>query len=128
MKNNFQNPEFRQLLENHFTLLKPSRNRKDTFTAELRLRGYSDIAYHIADLLKVCIMAMDADNSHAASSAIPEPNVNILGVLEMTLALLPYNEFELLDILHRGLLEAEEDAVPMGEPLYNYSVVRVLGS
>ncbi len=127
MKNNFQDPAFRELLEHHFTLLKPYRNRSDVFTAEVRVRGYSDIAYCIADLLKVSILAMDSNNGASVSTAISEPNINILGVLELALALLPYEEFELLDVLHRGLLDATEAAVPVDEPLYNYSVVRVLG-
>jgi hypothetical protein len=116
MQRNIQNAAFRQLLENHLSMLTPYRKKTDTFTAKIKTNGYSEIAYSIASLLKLSVIALEPENSSEASA------YDIMSALEMALSLLPYEEFELLDILFAELLEAPVfEEMPLEATLYNYS-------
>jgi hypothetical protein len=55
--------------------------------------------YTIADLTKVCMLALEtADSGNFAE--IRDPNSNIAGVLGLILNMIPYEEAELLDKLN----------------------------
>ena len=70
------------------------------FNLEVRVEGYNATMHYIAHLVKVSIMALEAEDSFSSSS-IPEPGVNIAGVLELILNMIPYEETELLDELYK---------------------------
>jgi hypothetical protein len=60
----------------------------------------------IGDLVKVSILAM-GDGEPYSSAHIPQPLVNISGVLGIILDLIPYEEADLLDQLRAAVLEPD---------------------
>jgi hypothetical protein len=94
--------ELRQMAEKHFVLLESQNLEKKRDTIQLNVSGYSDVMFLIADLVKVCILALEGDTSF---KQIPEPRTNISGVLFILLDLLPYEEAELLDYIRSMVLQ-----------------------
>lgn len=94
----------REMAANHFRLLESKHIAKKRDTLELHLSGYSDVMYLVADIVKVCILALD---SEPISGRIPEPTINISGVLGIVLDLLPYEEADLLDKIRTAVLQPE---------------------
>ena len=97
-------PELRQIAEKHFVLLESQNIKKKRDTIQLNLSGYSDVMFLIADIVKVCILALEGDTS---CNRIPEPSTNISGVLSVILDLLPYEEADLLDKIRKAVLQPE---------------------
>lgn len=89
------------MARNHFRLLKPYENRKGLYKIEIATKGYLDTTFMISNLLKVCILAMYAEEN--LDRSIPQPTHNVQEVLKHILELIPVDEMELLDEL-RGLM------------------------
>lgn len=108
MKNQIKQlpPELRQMAEKHFVLLESQNVKKKRDTIQLNLSGYSDVMFLIADIVKVCILALEGDTS---CNRIPEPTTNISGVLGIILDLVPYEEADLLDHLREAVLQPTEE-------------------
>ena len=96
----------RELAVKHFTLLESQNPKKGLDTLQLNLSGYSDVMFLMADIVKVCMLALEGETS---SSRIPEPATNISGVLGIILDLIPYEEAELLDTIRQQLLKPSEE-------------------
>ena len=99
-------PELRQMAEKHFVLLESQNIKKKRDTIQLNLSGYSDVMFLVADIVKVCILALEGDTS---CNRIPEPTTNISGVLGIILDLVPYEEADLLDHLREAVLQPTEE-------------------
>jgi len=99
-------PELRQIAEKHFVLLESQNIKKKRDTIQLNLSGYSDVMFLIADIVKVCILALEGDTS---CNRIPEPTTNISGVLGIILDLVPYEEADFLDHLREAVLQPTEE-------------------
>ena len=97
-------PALRELAAQHFVLLESANTAKKRDVLQLNLSGYSDVCFMIADIVKVCVLALEADGS---SSRIPEPAINISGVLGIILDLLPYEEAGFLDKIREAVLQPE---------------------
>lgn len=97
-------PTLRQIAEKHFVLLESKNSKKKLDTIQLNLSGYSDVMYLIADIVKVCMLALEGETS---CTRIPEPMVNISGVLGIVLDLIPYEEADLLDKIREAVLQPE---------------------
>lgn len=108
MKNQIKHlpPELRLMAEKHFVLLESQNIKKKRDTIQLNLSGYSDVMFLIADIVKVCILALEGDTS---CNRIPEPTTNISGVLGIILDLVPYEEADLLDHLREAVLQPTEE-------------------
>ena len=98
-------PSLRQLAEKHFVLLESQNPKKKRDTIQLNLSGYSDVMYLIADIVKVCMLALEYESG---LERIPEPATNICGVLGIILDLIPYEEADLLDYLREAVLQPVE--------------------
>ena len=96
----------RQLAEKHFVLLESQNIKKKRDTIQLNLSGYSDVMFLIADIVKVCILALEGDTS---CNRIPEPTTNISGVLGIILDLVPYEEADLLDHIREAVLQPTDE-------------------
>ena len=96
----------RELAAKHFALLESQNPKKGLDTLQLNLSGYSDVMFLMADIVKVCMLALEGETS---SSRIPEPATNISGVLGIILDLIPYEEAELLDTIRQQLLKPSEE-------------------
>ncbi|WNM18882.1 hypothetical protein [Flavobacterium capsici] len=106
MNNIILPPNLREQLQNRFILLNSVNAAKKRDTIELNLSGYSDVMYLIADIVKVSILALDGDHSY---ERIPEPVINICGVLGIILDLIPYEEADILDALRQAVLIPSEE-------------------
>ncbi len=95
------------LSERDFPSLKPHRVRTGLYTMELLTEGYLDTAYMIANLVKVCLLAMESD--YCATRYIPDPEFNIKEVLGFILDMIPYNEMEMLDTIRDEALKTAID-------------------
>ena len=97
-------PQLRELAETYFVTLQPSPHAKDRDTLQLNLSGYSDVMYLIGDIVKTCLLALEGETSFRT---IPEPMMNISGVLGIVLDLIPYEEADLLDKIRQAVLHPE---------------------
>lgn len=96
----------RQMAEKHFVLLESQNVKKKRDTIQLNLSGYSDVMFLIADIVKVCILALEGETS---CKRIPEPTTNISGVLGIILDLIPYEEADLLDHIREAVLQPADE-------------------
>ncbi|TRW25979.1 hypothetical protein FMM05_07085 [Flavobacterium zepuense] len=91
-----------------FNKLKPHRYGNGCYSAELQFGGYNHLVLSIMDIIKVCIVALDAQEDlapqfHSAS--------NISSVLDIALQLIPMEESQVLDNcyqLHLRLKQQKE--------------------
>ncbi|MFC5194763.1 HEPN domain-containing protein [Bizionia hallyeonensis] len=95
------------LSERDFPSLKPHRVRTGLYTMELLTEGYLDTAYMIANLVKVCLLAMESD--YRGTRYIPDPEFNIKEVLGFILDMIPYTEMEMLDTIRDEALKTAID-------------------
>lgn len=99
-------PALRELAAQHFVLLESANIAKKRDVLRLHLSGYRDVMSLIGDLVKVSILAM-GDGEPYSSAHIPQPLVNISGVLGIILDLIPYEETDLLDKIREAVLQPE---------------------
>lgn len=86
----------RTFVEKHLVLFSNTDDSKSKLP--LGVSCYADAAHLVADMLKTCILALGEGRNHGMPG-IPQPEVNVSGVLSLVLELLPIEEFNLLDIL-----------------------------
>lgn len=108
-KQDFQ-PDFVDLMNriDFFSKLKADQEKQGSFILELKVSGYNELSIIIADLLKVSILALESDPPYV-SELIKNPEINVLGLLELVLQLMPRREFELFDELHQFYLSQNTD-------------------
>lgn len=99
-------PGLEALAKRNLVLLSSKNRAKKRDSVQLNLSGYSDVMFLIADLVKVCILALEA-GPYEGKSHIPEPAVNISAVLGIILDLVPYEEADLLDQIRELVLESQ---------------------
>lgn len=89
---------------NYFTKLKQGHIEDSSFTIPLKVSSYNELNLIVSDLLKASIVLM---NKEARSLAVfhKDTDINVLTLLEIALQLLPEEEMELLDDLHKVYLE-----------------------
>lgn len=93
--------------EHYFVMLKPaSKTTKDIYNLNINVGGYSDLFTMIMDLLKAGMLALEgieiSENNHKQTERYV---YSLLKVIEM---LIPLEEGDLLDILHRKYLKQNE--------------------
>jgi hypothetical protein len=93
----------------YFTKLKPDPKNGELFIMELKVSGYNEVKSMLADILKVSILALENDPPYV-SRTIQNPEINVMGLLEIAVQLLPHGEMELLDEVHQFYLNQENEA------------------
>jgi hypothetical protein len=90
---------------NKFNKLKPENTNENSFSVPLKVSGYNELNLMVSDLLKASIVLM---NKKARSLAVFESDkdINVVTLLEIALQLLPDQEMELLDDLHKICLKS----------------------
>lgn len=83
----------------YYTHLKPCEHRQHSYTAQLKFCGYSDMMLTVMDILKVSVLALEADEPHNATH-ITDSSANVRNLLEIALQLIPIEEIQLLDEVH----------------------------
>jgi HEPN domain-containing protein len=91
-----------------FSTLKPYPFKKGLYTIGMVSEGYLETSFMISNLLKVCIIAMEAEC--CSTRSIPEPEHNIKEVLGYILDIIPHNEMELLDTIRDLALYPETNS------------------
>lgn len=97
--------KLKKLTQEHFYILKPHPHRKGVFHINLLTNGYLDTSFMVANLLKVCLMALEAD--YSPNHLIKEPEINISEVLGYVLQMIPFEEMEFLDKINELLANNE---------------------
>lgn len=89
---------------NKFKKLKPENNTDNSFSVSLKVSGYNELNLMVSDLLKASIILLN-DDARNLSSVISVSDINVMTLLEIALQLLPEDEMELMDDLHKVYLE-----------------------
>lgn len=90
----------KKLTTRNLNTLKPSNDNTGTYTVQIKLSNYSELGCVIAEILKLCIVALDHE-VHKASNTIKTSPINVALILEMVLEMLPTDEFEILDEIYQ---------------------------
>lgn len=85
-----------------FKKLQPD-NTENSFNVQLKVSSYNELNLMVSDLLKAGIILLNDD---ARSMSILKDDVNVMTLLEIALQLLPEQEMELLDDLHKLHLQS----------------------
>ena len=100
--------KIRKLSVRYFNTLKPVADRKDIYTAEIRVLNYFELTYVVSNLLKLCILALDQE-APEISKTVKNTSINVGVVLEIVAQLLPLDEIEFLDEMHQILIDDFEN-------------------
>ncbi|MFD1603192.1 hypothetical protein ACFSJW_06170 [Flavobacterium artemisiae] len=108
IKNNERAEELLELINKgrYFTKLKPEHKENNSFTIPLNVSGYNELNLMVSDLLKASIILLNPE-AKGLSSFTKDRDVNVMTLIEIALQLLPEEEMELLDDLHKIYLENE---------------------
>lgn len=95
-----------ELAARSFHVVEPCKNQKGNGTVRIPMKNYAELSYFILDVLKVSISALEAD-SEGVGTVRNVPNA-VSGVLEKLLAIVPLEEMDLLDRIHRMALDVPD--------------------
>ncbi|WP_445735307.1 HEPN domain-containing protein [Mariniflexile sp.] len=98
----------KSLSKKDFSFLTPYPFKKGHYTIGIVTEGYLETSFMISNMLKVCIIAMEAD--YCSTRSIPEPEHNIREVLRYVLDMIPHEEMELLDVIRDLVLKPETNS------------------
>jgi hypothetical protein len=84
---------------------KLSSGENSTLAVKVNVAGFSGLAYVVNDLLRAALLTLEADCDAAAGRHDANPNAATL--IDLALQLMPIQELELVDILHRHHLEKQ---------------------
>ncbi|CAD0006394.1 hypothetical protein [Flavobacterium salmonis] len=94
-----------QLLElidkkKYFKKLKSDNKIGNSFDVTLKVSGYNQLNLMVSDLLKASILLLHHDSPSLPIHTV-NTDINVMTLLEIALQLLPEDEMELLDELHK---------------------------
>lgn len=85
----------KKLAARSFQTLKPAHDNSKAYIAQIKVSNYVELGGLITDLIKLCILSLDADTNKIAEKNSNEP-VNVGLILETVLQLFPLEEMEFL--------------------------------
>lgn len=91
---------------NKFSTLKLDDNDNNSFSVPLKVSGYNELNLMVSDLLKASIVLMNKE-ARSLANFESDTDINVVTLLEIALQLLPDQEMELLDDLHKICLETD---------------------
>lgn len=91
---------------NKFTTLKSEDNDDNSFSVPLKVSGYNELNLIVSDLLKASIVLMNKE-ARSLANFESDTDINVATLLEIALQLLPDQEMELLDDLHKIYLTSD---------------------
>ena len=104
------------------TTLKPHPKKEDVYQVTVNFSGYSSLITTVSDLMKLCTVAMLSDEPHI-SPVVNSNRIDMAGIMELALQLMPYGEAEFLDEMRNELFVNAADDI---EYEYNYSTIHIL--
>lgn len=94
----------RKLMGQYLNTLRTPKSKKEYYVAEIEFQDYSELGCVIANMIKLCILALDSE-AQEISKTIKNPAINVGLILEFVLQLFPVDEFELLSEINELLIE-----------------------
>lgn len=94
-----------------FRTLTPQKSRDGIYYADIKFTSYIKLIFTVQDLLKIALHTLE-NSDLENSSQIEDPAFHLTSILEIALQLLPCNEAEGLDNLHKlylGILNDQEN-------------------
>ncbi|WP_165571402.1 hypothetical protein [Flavobacterium hydatis] len=92
----------------YFKKLRPEDNTDDSFSVTLKVSCYNELNIMVSDLLKASIILLNED-ARNLSNLTKVTDINVMTLLEIALQLLPEQEMELLDDLHKIHLKSNKE-------------------
>jgi hypothetical protein len=92
---------------NKFKKLKQENIGDNSFSVKLKVSCYNELNLMVSSLLKASIILLNDDARSQASFPFNEADSNVMNLLEIALQLLPEDEMELLDDLHKVYLQTD---------------------
>jgi hypothetical protein len=92
----------------YFKKLKSANTIDDSFSVTLKVSCYNELNLMVSDLLKASIILLNED-ARNLSSLTTVTDINVMTLLEIALQLLPEEEMELLDDLHKIHLKSNKE-------------------
>ena len=93
----------KRLADGYLNTLKPTNDKKEFYTAEIKVMNYSELGCIITNMLKLCILALNQDE-YEISETVKQPAIDVGLVLEVALQLFPNDEFDLLSEINQVLV------------------------
>ena len=90
---------------NKFKKLKQENNNNNSFSVNLKVSGYNELNLMVSSLLKASIILLNDDDRSQACFPFNEAHNNVMTLLEIAVQLLPDEEMEVLDDLHKICLQ-----------------------
>lgn len=85
--------------------------------------GYASVYGTVQDLMKLCTLALLTEEPYI-SSTVGNPNIDLAGIMELAIQLMPNDVPEFLDGVQALL--ADEETQPEAQPEYNFSTIVIL--
>lgn len=92
--------EFKAYAQKYFQSLKPCEKPEGWYTVEIRVMSYFDAISIARNLIKACLVVIDPDGAEV-SNAVPHNRINPCDLLELALQIIPVNEIEMIDEIHK---------------------------
>ncbi|WP_264536813.1 hypothetical protein [Flavobacterium sp. N1736] len=89
-----------------FKKLKQENSSNNSFSVKLNVSSYNELNLMVSSLLKASIILLNDDARSQATFSFNEADNNVMTLLEIALQLLPEEEMELLDDLHKIHLQS----------------------
>lgn len=86
----------KRLTSSCLSTLKATEDKRNIYTAEIKVYDYYELASVITNLLKLCIVALDHDGAEIPIT-IENRSIDVGLILGIALQLFPIDEFELLN-------------------------------
>lgn len=93
----------KRLADGYLNTLKPTKGKKGYYTAEIKVLNYSELGCVIANMLKLCVLALNQDECKISETVKPSA-IDVGIILEVALQLFPNDEFDLLSEINEVLI------------------------
>ncbi|MDD2674204.1 MAG: hypothetical protein PHF81_04935 [Flavobacterium sp.] len=90
----------------YFTTLKPDDRKNYLFNAKIGFDRYSSMLIAVQDLLKTCLNTI-YNHENGNATEVENPIMHLKTLLEIAVQLLPINEGEAFDAVHKFVLKAK---------------------
>lgn len=99
--------ELKDVAANSFHVVKPSKSRKGKATVSISINSYAELSWYIIDVLKVSVAALEAESEGVGN--VRNIPIAVSGVLEKIIEIIPLEEMDLLDQIHKMVLDVPEE-------------------
>ncbi|CAI2766943.1 hypothetical protein [Flavobacterium collinsii] len=100
----------KRLADGYLNTLKPTNDKTGYYTAEIKVLNYSELGCVIANMLKLCVLALNQDECKISETVKPSA-IDVGIVLEVALQLFPNDEFDLLSEINEVLISSKIETV-----------------